>query len=126
MILGIGIDLTDVARIRASIARHGDRFLERFLVEGELAYCRSHADPALPAAARRAAKEAVAKAIGNGFGKELAWREIEIVREASGAPAILLHGAARDLMARRGGSRLHVTLTHEKTHAAAFVVIEGE
>lgn len=125
MILGVGIDITDIDRIRASMTRHGDRFLERFLNPEELTYCRSQADPARSAAARWAAKEAVAKAFGTGFGQELGWKDLEVVRHETGAPAIRLHGKANDLMRRRRASSLHVSLTHEKTHAAAVAVLEG-
>jgi len=124
MILGTGIDLVQVDRIRASITRHGDRFLAKFLRPAEIAYCRKHADPALPVAARWAAKEAVAKAFGTGFGAELGWSDIEIVRDEAGAPAVELHGKAKQLMETRAATKIHVSLTHERQHAAAFAVLE--
>ena len=124
MILGTGIDLVEVDRIRASIARHGDRFLEKFLLPDEIAYARTHADPALPVAARWAAKEAVAKAFGTGFGKELGWCDIEIIRDGAGAPKVALYGRAKKLSQRLGATRIHLSLTHEKLHAAAFAVVE--
>lgn len=124
MILGTGIDLVDVDRVRASLSRHGSRFLEKFLRPEELEYCRQHKDPALPAAARWAAKEAVAKAFGTGFGAKLGWADIEVTKNELGTPIVELHGKARDLMEKRAATMIHISLTHERNFAAAFAVLE--
>jgi holo-[acyl-carrier protein] synthase len=125
MILGLGMDLIEVARVAASLGRHGDRFLTRILRPEEIAYCRSCPAPAPPVAARFAAKEAVAKAFGTGIGAQLGWLDIEIGRRADGAPFVILHGAGAALLAARGGRAVHVSLTHTRGHAAAVAVIEG-
>jgi holo-[acyl-carrier protein] synthase len=121
MSAAIGVDLIEVERIRAALARYGDRFLERVYTDGERAYCQRRA-PAL--AARWAAKEAVAKSLGTGIGV-VEWREIEIVRAPSGAPSLRLHGRARELAdEQRLGTSL-LSLAHTREHAIAFVVWQG-
>jgi len=125
MILGTGIDIVDVARVAGSLERFGDRFLARILVPEEIAYCRSHRNPGPHIAARFAAKEAVSKAFGTGIGSALGWQDIEIRRRESGEPYVRLHGKGLDLLALRGGRRLHVSLSHTATHAAAMAVLEG-
>ncbi|MCW0220764.1 MAG: holo-ACP synthase, partial [Prosthecobacter sp.] len=90
--IGLGIDLVEVARIRDLLTKHGERFKERTFTAGEIAYCDSCADPAMHYAARFAAKEAAAKAIGTGLWAEgVDWKDIEITRETSGKPTLHLH-----------------------------------
>lgn len=125
MILGVGIDLIEVSRIRTSFEKFGDRFLRRILVDGEIAYCLSHRDPAPFLAARFAAKEAVSKAFGTGIGAELGWQDIEVCRHASGQPYVKLHGKGESLFGRRGGQALHLSLSHTADHATAMAVLEG-
>src|SRR5512143_320675 len=98
MILGLGIDIIEVARIQASFERFGDRFLKRILSPEEIRYCLSYKAPAPFLAARFAAKEAVSKAFGTGIGAQLGWQDIEVGRKASGEPFILLHGAGQALL----------------------------
>ena len=125
MILGLGIDLIEVARIEQALARFGPRFLERILCENELTYCQSQTAPAKSVASRFAAKEAVAKAFGTGIGAELGWKDIEVVRLASGQPVVEMRGAAFELLKSRGGRKIQLSLTHTAVHAAAVAVIEG-
>ncbi|MSU34153.1 MAG: holo-[acyl-carrier-protein] synthase [Pedosphaera sp.] len=125
MILGIGIDVIEVSRVTASFQRFGDRFLTRILRPNEIAYCTSHSQPGPFLAARFAAKEAVSKAFGTGIGSELGWQDIEVVRLPSGQPIVELHGSGRELLARRGGQTLHLTLTHTALYAAAVAILEG-
>ncbi len=125
MILGTGIDLVEVDRIASSFARFGERFARRILRPEELGYCLSHKDPAKHIAARFAAKEAVSKAFGTGIGPALGWHDIEVVREPSGAPSIVMHGAGEKLLAQHGAKRLHLSLTHTAAHAAAVAILEG-
>lgn len=125
MILGIGMDLVEIARmarlIEGSPARAG-RFLDRCFTPAERAYCDARADRTGPYAARFAAKEAAAKALGAPPG--LRWRDVE-VRRSGGAPELLLHGAAAAAAARLGVERAHLTLSHDAGIAAATVVLEG-
>ena len=125
MILGIGVDIIEVARIREAHARFGDRFVRRILRESEIAYCLGHRDSGPSLAARFAAKEAVSKAFGTGIGTELGWTDIEVARLASGAPYAILHGAGRELFQRRAARALHLSLSHTDQYAVAQAVLEG-
>jgi holo-[acyl-carrier protein] synthase len=125
MILGTGIDLIEVARIAASFEKFGERFANRILLPDEIAYCRSHKNPAPFLAARFAAKEAVSKAFGTGIGAQLGWHDIEVRRRESGEPFVLLHGKGAELFAARGAARLHLSLTHTENYAAATAILEG-
>lgn len=119
--IGIGIDLVEVSRIREMLEKHGRRFTERTFTSSEIAYCDACADPAMHYAARFAAKEAVAKALGTGLWVEgVIWTDIEVVREPSGKPAIMLHGAAKQHA--RDASCL-VSLTHTRELAMAQVIL---
>lgn len=119
-ILGIGIDLVEVDRIRRGIARHGERFLERILSANERAYCERMADPSPHVAARFAAKEAVSKAMGTGIGAGVHFHEIEVVRDVdTGAPSIRLHGETKETFEAMGGGEILITLSHTRDHATA-------
>lgn len=126
MVLGIGIDLCEVARLEHALARFGDRLLERCFTDGERAACLTRRHPAPGLAARFAAKEALAKAIHTGLGGPLGWRDVEVVRALSGQPELrLTGGGAAWIAARWGMVRLHLSLTHERGMAAAVVIVEG-
>ncbi|MCX7865630.1 MAG: holo-ACP synthase [Limisphaera sp.] len=126
MILGVGIDLIEVERIRASQARFGERFLRRILHEREVAYCQSHRDPAPFLAARFAAKEAISKAFGTGIGSQLGWLDMEVGRRETGEPFVILHGKALDLLARRGATTVLLSLSHTQQHATAVALLVRE
>lgn len=124
-IKGTGLDLVEVARIRTLLEKHGARFTEKTFTEGEREYCGRCADPAMHYAARFAAKEAAAKALGTGLWAEgVDWRDIEVTRAANGKPGMLFHRAAQCHAARLGVSRAHVSLTHTREHAMAQVILE--
>ena len=125
MILGTGIDIIEVARIAASFEKFGERFVNRVLLPGEIAYCLRHKNPAPFLAVRFAAKEAISKAFGTGIGAQLGWRDMEIRRKESGEPYVLLHGQGVELFAARGAQRLIVSLTHTENYAAATAILEG-
>ena len=125
MILGTGIDIIEVGRIRASYEKFGDRFLNRVLHPAEIAYCLSHRNPAPFLAARFAAKEAVSKAFGTGIGGQLGWQDIVVGRKESGEPFVILHGGGQKLFQTRGGSRLQLSLSHTENYAAAIAILEG-
>lgn len=126
MVLGIGIDLCEVARMRSALARFGDRLLDRCFTGQERADCLVRRDPAPGLAARWAAKEAAAKALGTGLGGPVGWREVEVVRTPTGQPELHLTGGAAAYVAGRWGEvRLHLSLTHERGMAAAMVIAEG-
>jgi holo-[acyl-carrier protein] synthase len=124
MIQGVGIDIIEVARIRSSHEKFGARFADRILHQAEAAYCLSHKDPAPFLAVRFAAKEAVSKAFGTGIGAQLGWHDMEVRRKDSGEPYLVLHGKGRELLERRGGGRVHISLSHTVQHATAVAVFE--
>src|SRR4051812_40356172 len=125
MIIGVGIDIIEVERIRASHERFGERFLKRILRPEEIAYCFSHAQPAPFLAARFSAKEAVSKAFGTGIGAQLGWQDIEVCRKESGQPYVVLHGRGQSLLGIRGGRLVHLSLSHTTSYAAAVAVLES-
>jgi holo-[acyl-carrier protein] synthase len=120
--LRAGVDLIEVARIADTMARHGERFLRRCFTTHELADAEGQA-PAL--AARFAAKEAVAKALGCGIG-DVSWQEIEIRRDTRRRPELVLHGAAHRLAHTLGLTEWAISLSHTHEHAIAFVVASGK
>jgi len=123
MITGTGIDLVEVARIRELLERHAERFKQRTFTAGEITYCDACADPAMHYAARFAAKEAAAKALGTGLWSEAGvnWTDIEVTRAESGRPSLVFHQNAAKLTS---GLRAHLSLSHTKEHAMAQVVLE--
>jgi holo-[acyl-carrier protein] synthase len=124
MILGTGIDIIEVARMKASHQRFGERFLNRLLLTDEIAYCLSHKNPAPFIAARFAAKEAISKAFGTGIGAQLGWQDMEICKKESGEPFVVLHGKGKKLFKSRRAKRLLVSLSHTVNYAAATAVLE--
>ena len=125
MILGTGIDIIEVKRITASYENFGERFVNRILLPGEIAYCLSHKMPGPFLAARFAAKEAISKAFGTGIGASLGWRDMEIAHKPSGEPFVILHGKGEQLFASRGAKRLLISLSHTANYAAATAILEG-
>lgn len=125
-VCGLGIDLVAIDRVRRLVERFGDRALERLLTEQERAYCVAKAYPALHVAARIAAKEAAFKALAHDDeGLRISWKDLEIVRDPDGRPALRLHGRAAEAAARMGARGSRVSLTHERSMAAAVVVLTG-
>ncbi len=122
MILGVGVDITEVGRIRTALQnpRTGQRFCARVYTAEEIAYCAKRRNGHESFAARFAAKEAMMKALGRAFG----WREIEVVR-GTGAPAIRLHGRAAMRAEQLGIRHIHLALSHTAELAIAYVVAEG-
>ena len=123
MLLGIGIDLIEVARIARRLADDGAALRDAVFTPAEIAYCDGKHFPAQHFAARFAAKEAAFKALAVGPADGVAWREVEIVSEA-GVPVLALTGRAREIADRRGVRRAFVSLTHIQELAAASVILE--
>jgi holo-[acyl-carrier protein] synthase len=124
MVLGLGSDLIEISRVAASIERFGDRFLRRVFTPGEIAYCRRKRNAAESFAARFAAKEAGAKALGTGISHGIAWPEIEVRREPSGRPTLHWSGRAQERAEALGVRRSSLSLTHSRDVAMAVVVVE--
>ena len=125
MILGIGIDIIEVERIRSSHERFGERFLNRILHPNEIGYCLSHRVPAPFLAARFAAKEAISKAFGTGIGAQLGWQDMEVGRKESGEPFVILHGGGLRLLQERKARAVLISLSHTQAHAAAVAILES-
>ncbi len=124
MIVGVGVDLCEMARLDRAIGRHHGRFEARVFTDEERAYCVARARSVDHYAARFAAKEAAYKALG--ATEPLSWREFEVVSGDGGRPRLALHGGAARLAASRGVARWHLSLSHDGGRAIAFVVAEGE
>ena len=126
MVVGVGVDLVLIPRIRRAMERWQERFLERVFTAEELAYSLRRRDPAEHLAARFAAKEATLKALGTGLSMGVRWREMEVRRPGGGRPTLSLSGRTATLGAARGIRALHVSLTHDGDYALAQVVAEGD
>ena len=122
-VVGVGIDQIEVSRIRDSLEKHGDHFLKKIFSENEQSYCKDKADPAPCLAARFAAKEAVAKAFGTGFGKEFGWLDSEIIHGDAGEPILSFNPRATELLKSKGAEKALVSLTHLETMASAIVIL---
>jgi len=125
MIVGTGIDIAEVPRIADSIARFGQRFLERVYTEGERRYCDSKANRVERYAARFAAKEAAMKALGTGWSRGVRWRDIEVARKPGSRPTIVFHGKAAEFAATLGAVNVALSLTHTADMAFAQVILES-
>ena len=124
MILGLGIDICSISRIRESLTRFGDKFWERILTEHERADLQHRADKATALAGRFAAKEAAAKALGGQ--PDVFWHDIEVRSNARGGPEMTLLGSGLEHAERLGVRRILVTITHDAGVAAAVVVLDSE
>jgi len=122
-VVGIGIDLVEVARIGRLLERHGERAVARICNAGEADLGRVALDQHL--AGLFAAKEAVLKALGTGWAQGTAFRQVEVVRAPGGAPGVRLHDVAAARAAAMGVTRIHLSITHERGFAAAMAVLEG-
>lgn len=125
MIVGLGLDIAEIDRIKAAIERHGAAFLERIFTPNEVAYCGRFKNKFERFAGRFAAKEAAMKALGTGWSGGVRWRDIEVAREPSGKPTLQLAGAARQIADRLGTRTIALTITHSGNFALAEVIFES-
>lgn len=126
MIVGTGIDLAEVPRIRASIERYGERFLHRIYTPLERAYVERKANKYERYAARFAAKEAGMKALGTGWRRGVTWQDFEVANLPSGRPTLRLHGVAGRIAGELGVTSISLSLTHTAESGMAFVIFERE
>jgi holo-[acyl-carrier protein] synthase len=124
MILGSGVDLCEVPRIEAAIARYGQRFVERIYTPLEIAYAESKANRFERFAARFAAKEAGMKALGTGWRGGITWKDFEVANLPSGRPTLRFHGKAAEIATRLGVKNVALSITHTKEQALAMVILE--
>jgi len=125
-VLGVGVDLTQMPRLRRVVARWDERFLQRVFTEQEIAYCRRRRDPIPHFAARFAAKEATLKALGTGLRMGVNWRELEVRRERGQAPTMVLSGRCREIAEAKGGRRVLLSLSHDGDYAMAHALLLGD
>lgn len=126
MIAGIGVDVVEVDRVEALLARYGDRFLRRVFTDAEAEYAKKSVRQAERLAGRFAVKEAVMKAFGTGKSQGILWRDVETIRGALGKPEVRLYGNADKYLKTINGNTIHVSISHDAGKAMAFVIIEGE
>jgi len=126
MIVGVGVDICAVQRMREVTERHGPRFLDRVFVPGEQELFAPLHNSAHRVAARFAAKEATMKALGTGRARGVTFLDIQVLSLPSGQPTIRLQGRAAEVAASLGANRVHVSLSHERDHAIAFVILESD
>lgn len=124
MIVGIGVDIVEISRLRAALDRQKERFLRRVFTPAEQEYCAGHRDPVPHFAVRFAAKEALFKAIGTGWSKGVSWLDVEVLRSGDGAPAMVLSGEGGRVANRLGAQSIHVSLSHSVENAVALVILE--
>jgi len=124
MIFGTGIDIIEVDRIKNSIQKYSDRFKKKIFTQKEIDYCHSQADPAKHFAARFTVKEAVLKCFGTGMTGGILWKDIEVDKMNSGQPFLNLHGNGKKLFNQLNLKHIHVSITHDKTYAAAHAIAE--
>jgi len=124
-ILGLGVDIVEIARLRTAIERQGRALLNRCFTPAEQAYCDANREPERFYAARFAAKEAVAKALGTGIGAGLSWLDMEIQRNEAGAPSVVLSGAGAETAKRLGIQSVRITMSHSEHYAVANAIAVG-
>jgi holo-[acyl-carrier protein] synthase len=122
-ILGIGVDVVDVKRMKTAIEAWGPALVKKMFTDTEVAYCKSKKKPHEHFAARFAAKEAVSKAMETGWSGQFRWRDVEVVNEASGAPKVVLHDYVASQLAQ---CKVHVSLSHTENTVVAFAIIERQ
>lgn len=125
MIIGTGIDIVEISRIRDSYGKWGERFLSRVLTGGELSFVESKRNIYPYIASRFAAKEAFLKALGTGLSMGISWMDIEVKRKKGQRPFFNITGKARDILERDGVKKVHLSISHEKNYAVAQVILEG-
>ncbi len=125
MIVGLGVDIAEVARIQAAIERHGQTFLRRVYAPAEIEYCERYKNKYERYAGRFAAKEAAMKALGTGWSHGVRWVDVQVARQKGGRPAIVLSGEAAQVAERLGVKHIALSITHTAAQAFAQVIFEG-
>ena len=124
MIVGTGIDIVEIGRIKHSIIKYSDRFKNKVFTQKEIDYCHSQADPAKHFAARFSVKEAVLKCFGTGITWGISWKDVEVENKKSGQPTLNLYGKGKELFYQLKIKRIHISITHDKSYAVAHAIAE--
>ena len=125
LIVGLGVDVAEVERVREAIERHGETFLRRVFTAKEREYCERFKNKFERYAGRFAAKEAAMKALGTGWSRGVRWVDVEVAREKGGRPTIKLSGEAEQIAKRLGVKAIALSITHTAEQALAQVIFEG-
>jgi holo-[acyl-carrier protein] synthase len=125
-IIGVGTDIIECLRIAQMIDRHGELFIRRVYTDHEIAYCSTKKAATQHYAGRWAAKEAVLKALGTGWVRGISWRDVEVRHKPGGAPTVALRGGAKEVLERSGITRMHISISHCRSHAIAYAIAEGD
>ena len=125
MIIGIGVDIVQIERVRKLVENYSE-FMHQVFTAREIEFCQAKADSASSYAARFAAKEAMMKALSTGWNEKVNWLDIEVINEEQGNPILKIKGRTLKLMKKMGVYQTHLSLSHERDYALAFVVLEGE
>ena len=125
MIIGLGVDIAEVGRVKAAIERHGETILRRLYTPAEREYCERFKNKYERFAGRFAAKEAAMKALGTGWSRGVRWVDVEVVRPRGGRPTIKLHGEAAKISERLGVKNISLSITHTADQAFAQVIFEN-
>ena len=124
MIVGTGIDIVEINRIKHSIIKYSDRFKNKVFTQKEIDYCHSQADPAKHFAARFSVKEAVLKCFGTGMSGGILWKDVEVDNKKSGQPTLNLYGKGKELFNQLKIKHIHISITHDKSYAVAHAIAE--
>ena len=124
MIVGTGIDIVEIVRIKHSIIKYSDRFKNKVFTQKEIDYCHSQADPAKHFAARFSVKEAVLKCFGTGMTGGILWKDVEVENKKSGQPTLNLYGKGKELFNQLKIKHIHISITHDKSYAVAHAIAE--
>ena len=124
MIVGTGIDIVEIDRIKRSIIKYSDRFKNKVFTQREIDYCHSQADPAKHFAARFSVKEAVLKCFGTGMAGGILWKDVEVDNKKSGQPTLNLYGKGKELFNQLNIKHIHISITHDKSYAVAHAIAE--
>jgi holo-[acyl-carrier protein] synthase len=125
-IVATGIDIVEVPRVAQMIEKHGSRFVNRVFTPDEIRYCRSRGVPEQHFAGRFAAKEAVFKVLGTGWGEGVQWGSVEVTHNPQGAPQIILTGRAEEIATEMGIGIIHISISHTAEHAVAHAIAEAD
>lgn len=124
MIVGTGIDIIEIDRIKNSIQKYSDRFKKKIFTQKEIEYCDSQAEPAKHFAARFSVKEAVLKCFGTGISGGILWKDIEVDKLESGQPILNLYGKGGEIFDQLNLKHIHISITHDKSYAVAHAIAE--
>jgi holo-[acyl-carrier protein] synthase len=125
-ILGIGADITECLRIARMIERHGELFIHRVYTPEEIRYCQNRKQATQHFTGRWAAKEAILKALGIGWRRGVAWRDVEVRNDPGGRPIVAVGGQVKEAVERLGVAQVLVTISHCRTHATAYAIVLGK